>query len=98
MFGKIKSGLYLVPISRPSRPFHQVASSVKVSPIQWYQRIGHPTSVVVKTILKSNNFKCSFDNLSNVCDACQRAKSHQLSYNKSVHVTSFPLELVHTYV
>lgn len=33
--------------------------------------------------------------MSSVCDAFQRAKSHQLSYSNSVHVTSSPLELVH---
>jgi hypothetical protein len=31
-----------------------------------------------------------------VCDACQRAKSHQLPYNRSTRVSSFPLELVHS--
>lgn len=46
--------------------------------------------------MKSNKLDCSFDNVLSVCDACQRAKSHQLPYNNSVHVTSSPLELVHT--
>lgn len=31
-----------------------------------------------------------------VCDACQRGKSHQLSYISSQQITSFPLELSHT--
>ena len=74
----------------------KVASSVKVSSLQWHQRLGHPSPVVVRSILKSNKLDYSFNSVSSVCDACQRAKSHQLSYNKSYHSTTFPLELVHT--
>ena len=31
-----------------------------------------------------------------MCDACQRAKSHQLPYSTSYHVTTVPLELIHS--
>lgn len=72
-----------------------VGSSTKVSSSQWHQRFGHPTSATIKFILKSNKLDFSFSE-STVCDACQRAKSHQLAYNNYVHVTSSPLELIHT--
>jgi histone deacetylase 1/2 len=39
---------------------------------------------------------CSPNSDSSVCDACQRAKSHQLPYNHSTRVSTAPLELVHT--
>ncbi|GKC14417.1 retrotransposon protein, putative, ty1-copia subclass, partial [Tanacetum coccineum] len=97
LLGRSKRGLYPIPISH-SRRFlqHTGLSSVNVSSSQWHQHFGHPTSTVVKTILDSNKLGCSFHNESVACDACQRAKSHQLPYNNSVRVTTFPLELVHT--
>ncbi|GJX93320.1 retrotransposon protein, putative, ty1-copia subclass [Tanacetum coccineum] len=97
LLGKSKGGLFPVPISRSSStPLHVAASSVKVSPSQWHHRLGHPTSAVVKSILESNKLDCSSNTMSSVCDACQRAKSHQLPYHNSVRITSSPLELVHT--
>ena len=31
-----------------------------------------------------------------MCDACQRAKSHQLPYNYSTCVSTLPLDLIHS--
>jgi histone deacetylase 1/2 len=51
----------------------------------------------VQSIVRTNELSCSSsDSLSLVCDACQRAKSHQLPYSFSSHVTTMPLELIHT--
>jgi histone deacetylase 1/2 len=51
----------------------------------------------VQSIVRTNELSCSSsDSLSLVCDACQRAKSHQLPYSLSSHVTTMPLELIHT--
>ncbi|GJU70635.1 retrotransposon protein, putative, ty1-copia subclass [Tanacetum coccineum] len=86
----------VVPISRFSSTPHHAASSVKVSPSQWHHRLSHPTLAVVKSISKSNKLGCSFNTISSICDACQRAKSHQLPYDNYVRITSSPLELVHT--
>lgn len=46
--------------------------------------------------MKSIKLGFSFNNVSSVCDVCQRAKSHQRSYSSYVHVTSSPLELIYT--
>ena len=39
---------------------------------------------------------CSSERQTSVCDACQRAKSRQLPYNLSHHVSTMPLELIHS--
>ena len=65
--------------------------------MQWHQRLGHPTNNVVTSIVRSHDLPCSsLNNSSLVCDACQRAKSHQLPYSTSYHVTTVPLELIHS--
>jgi histone deacetylase 1/2 len=50
----------------------------------------------VHNIVKTHELSCSPDSLSLVCDACQRAKSHQLSYTASSRVSTVPLELIHS--
>lgn len=92
ILSRSKGSLYPVSIPRPSR---YVASSVQVFMSHWHQRLGHPTSTVVKSILKSNNLGHLFNNVLSIYDACQHAKSHRQPYNNFVHVTSSPLELIH---
>jgi histone deacetylase 1/2 len=50
--------------------------------------------VIVHQVLRDNNIQFSESNKESVCDACQRAKSHQLPYPKSSSVSTFPLEFV----
>jgi histone deacetylase 1/2 len=48
-------------------------------------------------VVSSNKLPCSFDsNKESVCDACQKAKSHQLPYAKSSSTSSHPLELIYS--
>lgn len=68
----------------------------KLTSEQWHRRLGHPSSSVVQSIIRSNKLACAPSRESLVCDACQRAKVHRLPFNNSTHVTSSPLELVHT--
>jgi histone deacetylase 1/2 len=74
-------------------------SGVMASPSQWHHRLGHPTNNVVQTIVKTHDLSCApFDTSSSMCDKCQRAKSHQLPYTLSHHVSTMPLELIHSNV
>ena len=61
---------------------------------QWHARLGHPSSEVVKSILRLNNISCTSESPLSVCNACQSAKSHQLPYTSSFHRSSSPLELI----
>ena len=89
-------GLYPIPLSRASSTStRQASSSVKTTPSQWHQRLGHPTNNVVQNIVRSG-LVCSSESQTSVCDACQRAKSRQLPYNLSHRVSTMPLELVHS--
>jgi histone deacetylase 1/2 len=95
--GRSRGGLYPVPFHRASSSTTRHAfSGVKLSFRQWHQRLGHPSNNVVQSTVKNNSLLCSPNSDSSVCDACQRAKSHQLPYNHSTRVSTAPLELVHT--
>jgi hypothetical protein len=96
--GRSRGGLYPILFHRASSSTasQHALASIKVSSRQWHQRLGHPSNNVVPNIVKNNNLLCSSVFDSSVCDACQRAKSHQLPYSHSHRVSTAPLELVHT--
>ena len=77
-------------------PGPRVLSVVKLSPELWHRRLGHPSKVVVESVFRSNKFACAPSLESSICDACQRAKVHQLPFRDSTHVTHEPLELIHS--
>lgn len=81
--GRSRGGLYPIPFARTSSlSRHASASSVTSS--RWHQHLGHPTNNVVQSVVKSHELSCTSDNSSLVCDACQCAKSRQLSYSASL--------------
>jgi histone deacetylase 1/2 len=89
--GRCVGGLYPIPSS--SWTSQKQAFGVQSSS-HWHRRLGHPSSAVVQKILRDNNIPFSESNKESVCDACQKAKSHQLPYPKSSSESSAPLELV----
>jgi hypothetical protein len=51
----------------------------------------------VQTIVKTHDLSFApFDTSTSVCDACQRAKCHQLPYTSSHRVSTMPLVLIHS--
>ena len=58
-----------------------------------HQRLGHPSSIIVKQVVNKGNLLLSHSSTSeSVCEACQYAKSHQLPYPKSNSISHAPLE------
>jgi hypothetical protein len=97
LHGRSQNGLYPIPIGRASSPSHRASSSVKVSASQWHQRFGHPSNNVVQKLVKHHSLPCLPSDISvSICDACQRGKSHQLSYTASERISTMPLELIHS--
>jgi hypothetical protein len=78
----------------PSTASKQAFGINKVSLDRWHNRLGHPSFPIVEKVLR--NYKLPFvSELKKdvVCDACQRAKSHQLLYPVSTSASTQPLEL-----
>jgi hypothetical protein len=58
-------------------------------------RLGHPSFSIIDYVLKNNELPFIQEASSeSVCDAYQKAKSHQLPYKRSNSIASRPLELV----
>ena len=93
--GRCIGGLYPITSGALSRKHRQVYSVIKPSLARWHQRLGHPSSVIVKQVVNKGKPSLSHSLISDsVCEACQCAKSHQLPYPKSSSVSHAPLELI----
>jgi hypothetical protein len=91
--GRCEMGLY--PIKSVRRTLAKlIAGVMKPSVDLWHNRLGHPSFSTVDFVLKNNEFPFEEKASSGlVCDACQKAKSHQLPYKRSDSMSSHPLEL-----
>ena len=95
LLGRSQGGLYPILFVRASSSSRH--ASAGVTSRHWHHRLGHPSNNIVKNIVRTNELSCAPpDNTSVVCDACQRAKSHQLPYSLASRVSTEPLELIHT--
>jgi histone deacetylase 1/2 len=96
--GRCQDSLYPVPsnVISSSSPRRLGLTSSTLSAESWHRRLGHPSNKVIESVIRSNKIACALPSQSSVCDSCQRAKVHQLSYARSSHVTSSTLELVHS--
>jgi hypothetical protein len=91
--GACGKGMYPLPSTPASSK--QACGVNKVPLDRWHHRSGHPSFRIVEGVLRDHKLPCSFDsNKDVVCDACQKAKSHQLPYPTSTSTSSHPLELV----
>ena len=92
--GRGRRGLYPVRHTGSDAKKHML-SATKLSSDRWHPRLGHPSPLIVSKIISKNNLPCANSfNKDSVCDACQKGKSHQLPYPKSISESKFPLELV----
>ena len=87
--GPCHGGFYpLVPAFTGS---HKHASiTIKPTSSTWHRRLGHPSSFIIQQVLRRNKLSYSPEINLYICDPCQRAKSHQLSYP----VSTIPLEQI----
>jgi hypothetical protein len=89
--GKYRNRLYTLP--KKLKAFF----SVRTSSDLWHQRLGHPALPVVLRILQDNKIAVHREiSPSLICNACQLGKSHQLPFSTSSHISTVPLEIVHT--
>jgi hypothetical protein len=93
--GGRRGGLYPIPIESWHSSSSVALAATRVTPEVWHRRLGHPSHAIVSLVLNNLGVKGQFHE-SNVCGACQQAKSHQLPFSGSTRVTTKPLELVHS--
>ena len=70
--GRCESGLYPIKPSDVDDLKHALVS-ISTTHTQWHARLGHPSSQVVKSILRLNNILCASKSPLSVYNACQLA-------------------------
>ena len=91
-------------ITTPSQSHMPISTSFHVHKDKkwlWHHRLGHPSDSILRTVLSSCNndsMKCTDSSSNSVshCKHCLSGKMHKLPFNKSVFLSSKPLELVHS--
>jgi hypothetical protein len=90
--GRCRNGLYPLPMKSLKLAFGVSKTSFE----RWHSCLGHPSVPIIKKVISNFNLPYSSDsNKSLACDACQKAKSHQLPHSKSDRISSHPFELVY---
>lgn len=62
----------------------------------WHQRLGHPSSRVLRQILKLCSISDKSNERGDFCEACKYGKAHRLPYQASQFQANKPLELIHS--
>ncbi|KAG8493305.1 hypothetical protein CXB51_010827 [Gossypium anomalum] len=87
--GRVRDGLYqffadstlLLPrVSAVHNVDIQASSSRSDQFTLWHNRLGHPSSSVVTTVLNNCGIVTNKKSLSHICIACQKGKSHKLPF------------------
>jgi hypothetical protein len=72
-----------------------VCGVIKPSFERWHNHLGHRSFSIVQRAVKDSDLPYLAQEIKDsMCDACQRAKNHQLPYPKSISISKQPLELV----
>jgi hypothetical protein len=98
LHGRCRNGLYPFPLQAwlSKHPSNKRALSVvKPTMRRCHYHLWHASPPIVQRVVSQNNLSLVKEpSHESVCDACQRAKSHQLPFPKSSSVSPAPLELV----
>jgi hypothetical protein len=98
MKGANKDGVYEWParVSPSSKPIIAFAS-VKAPLQQWHNRLGHPSTTILKHIISSQTLPLSSSTTSDFsCNACSCNKIHKLPFHVSSLKSTAPLELLYS--
>lgn len=62
--------------------------------ISWHQHLGHPTIIVVSSVISKHSLPIYSNNTMTPCDAYRQAKSHRFHLNKCPSLSLNPLDLI----
>jgi len=70
---------------------------IKITPLVWHFRLGHPSTEVVTRVVQNNKLHVTDlqFNKTHVCDSCQLGKAKKLPFQPSTRVSNSPLSLIH---
>ncbi|GKC12192.1 ribonuclease H-like domain-containing protein [Tanacetum coccineum] len=81
----------LYPVTTPTLP-----QAYLVSQHTWHQRLGHPGSDVLRSLVSNNSISCNKTKSPVLCHACQLGKHVKLPFSLSETIVKQPFDIVHS--
>ncbi|GJY51006.1 ribonuclease H-like domain-containing protein [Tanacetum coccineum] len=82
----------LYPVTKPTT----YPQAFITSQHTWHQRLGHPGSEVLRSLISSNSILCNKMKSSVLCHACQLGKHVKLPFASSDSIVHSPFDIVHS--
>jgi hypothetical protein len=97
MRGRCEDGVYPVELCPPSSQAHVVTlAGTRASLDRWHHRLGHPSSKLLSSLLRSYNLPMSSSQSSLLsCVSCHCNKSHKLPFSVTSLTSHAPLEYLY---
>ncbi|GJR75693.1 ribonuclease H-like domain-containing protein [Tanacetum coccineum] len=81
----------LYPVTNPTTP-----QAFLVSQHTWHQRLGHPGSDVLRSLVSNNFISCNKTKSPMLCHACQLGKHVRLLFSLSETIVKSPFDIIHS--
>ncbi|GKE76298.1 ribonuclease H-like domain-containing protein, partial [Tanacetum coccineum] len=79
------------PVTSPSYP-----QAFLVGHQTWHQRLGHPGSEVLRSLVSNNLISCNKTQSSVLCHACQLGKHVRIPFSLSETIVKAPFDIIHS--
>lgn len=96
MRDRCEDGVYPVALEAPSRQAYTLTlAGTCVSFDQWHHRLGHPTSKLLSSLIRSHSLPMSLSKFESSCISCHCNKSRQLPFSTTSLSSHAPLEFLY---
>nr|GEY19099.1 ribonuclease H-like domain-containing protein [Tanacetum cinerariifolium] len=79
-----------------TKPSPIPSALLSISPATWHQRLGHPDTKVLRSLISRNLISCNKEKSSHICHACQLAKHVKLPFVSSDTCVSSCFDIIHS--
>ena len=94
--GQTKGDLYEWPLTPKTVQSFFTSSTSKPTLDQWHNRLGHPSSDILKAVVSTYSIPFSGTLSKTLCPDCSINKSHKFPYSKHTITSNRPLQVIFT--
>ncbi|KAJ0494831.1 putative RNA-directed DNA polymerase [Helianthus annuus] len=94
LMGPSKNGLYSFNLPKLLPVSNVTFSTVRASPTTWHQRLGHPHTQLLKSMISNNDLPVINNSVLSYCNSCPMGKSTKTHLTSSPHRSTHALDLI----
>lgn len=92
--GRARDGIYEWPNNPTPNSSIIAFSSVKATPSEWHQRLGHQSESIFRSLVSKFKLDLSLGSKTFHCNDCYCNKSHKLHFAQSTLISTKPLQII----